>query len=233
MKTLFSRTLAALVFAGLAAAISAAFAVDANAETPQHIELSVSETFDTNSPSASGVFTYALVGDGGEPMPAGSPADEYTFTMDGTSDITLPEIVFNTVGIYEYKLSCVKQDDTYYVYDPQVYTIDIYVTNDTSTPTVLVYLNDGSSVGDKAPQMLFTQAYRGPVATPSPSQSPNPTPTPTPSGASVQTGGVLASQTLWVLMPISGVMAVSGIWLLIIVTRRRKAEENGESTKSL
>jgi len=201
-----------------AVAMSTVCATNAQADVPQYLELPVSQVFNTNSTSASGVFTYHLQGDGNEPMPAGSASGEYTFTIDGTSDITLPRIVFPTVGIYEYQLSGVASDATDYVYDTQVFDIEVYVTNDTATPTVLVYLSDGTSAGDKAPVITFTETYRGPV------EPPSPTPTPPPVGASAQTGGVVAPSE-WAWLTAACVLAVAGAGVSVIATRRRKVEE--------
>jgi len=222
MRPRSSKFLAGAVISVIAAIWSVVGATGASAATPQYVELPVSQTFDTNSASASGEFTYQLTGEDAEPMPDGSSSGGYAFTMDGTSDVTLPKIVFNTVGIYQYSLSCVKSDNAFYVYDSQVYTIEVYVTNDTSSPTVLVYLDDGSSAGDKAPVITFTQTYQGPVEPP---PSPTTTPTPQPVGASAQTGGVLASNANELLLAAFGLLSVAAVGVIVILARKRKAEE--------
>jgi len=209
----FRRILSAAAAFVIGLMMSVTCAAGAGAAAPQYIELSVAQTFVTNSASASGVFTYQLMGDGEEPMPAGSSAGAYVFTMDGTTDITLPKIVFNTVGVYEYELSGVKSDDAFYAYDNQVYTIDIYVTNDTSTPTVLIYLDDGSSAGDKAPVISFTETYQAPA---------EPTPTP---GPSVQTGGMPADGNDSELLLIACLLAVSGAGAIVLLARIRSDVE--------
>jgi len=214
--------ISAVVASAIAVIASVMCAAGAGAAVPQSIELPVSQTFTTNSPNGSPTFTYQLSDSGAEPMPAGSSSDMFVFTIDGNADITLPKITFDTVGVYEYKLSCVKTDDPYYTFDSQVYTIEVYVTNDAPTPTVLVYLNDGSSAGDKAPIILFKQSFDAPA--PSPSPTPTVTPTPPPAGASAQTGGAPAG-ALWMWAVTAGVLAVLGIGMIVIVVRIRKAEE--------
>jgi len=219
MRSQFRKTLLGAVAIAAAVISSVVGALSVGAAVPQSLELPVSQVFDTNSSSISSTFTYQFSGVGAAPMPVGSPDGSYTFTMDGTSNITLPRIVFNTVGVYEYKLSGVKADVANYVYDSQVYTIDVYVTNETSKPTVLVYLDDGTSAGDKAPVISFTQTYNGPTPSPIPTPSPKP-----PSGASAQTGGVLA-QAEWAWLLAACLLAAAAVPVIVVVFKRRKAEE--------
>jgi len=221
VRALFSRALAAAAALVVAVVASVLCTPGAGAAVPQQVDLTVGQTFETNSTDASGVFTYQLTSDAAEPMPAGSSSGKYIFTIDGTGEITLPDIVFGTVGVYEYKLSCLTAGAANYIYDSQVYSIDVYVTNDTSSPTVLVHLDDGSAAGDKAPALSFTQTYQAPV---------EPPPAP---GPSAQTGGEPAGGMDSVLLPVAGVLAVAGVLVIAVLLKRRKAEENNAAEAAL
>jgi len=229
MKSLFKRLLFTTAAAVVAVAGLIMGGVQADAAVPQSVAFPVSQTFTTNSSSVSGTFTYEWSSVGTAPMPAGSSSGSFVFTIDGTQTVNLPEITFNTVGVYEYQLVCRNDGVTGYTYDPQAYKIDVYVTNSTDTPTVLVYLSDGSSAGDKAPVISFAQTYQGPINPPSVTPTPTQTPTPQPNGPSAQTGGILASGTNWVLPGASAILAVGAICVLVAITRRRKAEDQEDT----
>jgi len=78
----------------------------------------------------------------GAPMPASRSYGDYEFTITGSAEQPVGPIIFKTAGAYVYELSCVTGEEHGYIYDRQVYTIEIYVTNEL-TSSVIVYNNAG------------------------------------------------------------------------------------------
>ena len=92
--------------------------------------LTVSQVFDnTSSTVTNDEFTYRLIPDApSNPMPAGSTADGYTFTIKGTASKSLPPIQYNNAGLFSYKIAQVVTTEAGgYTYDRHVYSIDVQV----------------------------------------------------------------------------------------------------------
>jgi len=100
--------------------------------------------------SASGnqTFTYRLTPKtNGAPMPENSGLDGYTFTITGSVDAQVGPLIFNSADTSTYEISCVSSGSTGVIYDRQIYTIEVYVTND-MTSSVVVYNSAGAKVTD-------------------------------------------------------------------------------------
>jgi len=92
--------------------------------------LTVSQVFDNTSTTVTNdEFTYRLVPDApGNPMPAGSTADGYTFTITGTASKLLPPIQYNNAGLYYYTIAqVVTTEEGGYTYDRHVYDLVVQV----------------------------------------------------------------------------------------------------------
>jgi len=92
--------------------------------------LTVSQVFDNTSTTVTNdEFTYRLVPDAsGNPMPAGSTAEGYTFTITGTASIQLPPIQYHNAGMYSYTIAQVVTTEAGgYTYDRHVYSMDVQV----------------------------------------------------------------------------------------------------------
>jgi len=98
------------------------------------------------SSSVNQTFTYRLIPKTtGAPMPENSSLDGYTFTITGNVDAQAGPLIFSSAGTSVYEISCVANGNTNVTYDRQIYTIEVYVTND-MTSSVVVYNSDGSKV---------------------------------------------------------------------------------------
>ena len=110
--------------------------------------LTMRQIFTGSSKVPSETFTYeltpALVSN---PMPAGSSAKCYTFTITGTSDMDIGPIIFTQMGTYKYEINHITSPQSDYTYDQKVYTIEIWVDNSLNA-AVLAYNKDGVKVSD-------------------------------------------------------------------------------------
>jgi len=139
------------------------------------VTLTASQTFTNNGASAApgNTFSYTLTAENAsDPMPSGSASGSYTFNIAGTDTVNLG-LKFTAMGTYRYEMKCVTAAAAGYTIDPQVYTIEVWVTNSLDT-TVIVYLSDGN----KANNIAFAQSYQG--TSPPPTPPPNPPTPPTP-----------------------------------------------------
>jgi len=88
------------------------------------------------------------------PMPAGSKANGYEFKISGTGNAQI-SITFSQTGIYVYELRHITKTQPGYIYDTEIYTIEIIIKNDL-TGTVVVYKDDK----DKAAEIKFNHSYK-------------------------------------------------------------------------
>ena len=123
-------------------------------------------TIDGSTATVSSVFDYELTRPNAtNPLPAGAVGNTYSFSITGTSDLTLPMIDFTSFpeGIYRYTLECDSSAAaTGYTYDPEVYDIEIhiYLSGGNRFSETIVYKNSGDKVND----IKFSQLYK-PIAT--------------------------------------------------------------------
>ena len=94
------------------------------------VALKVEQTF--TKPAASSpadTFTYKLTAlEAGNPLPSGSSGGVYSFTIDGTGSVNVGPVSFPQTGVYSYEIEqYVASPKAGYTYDPQVYTIAVYI----------------------------------------------------------------------------------------------------------
>jgi len=128
--------------------------------------LTVRQVFTHNGSSAAppnGTFTYRLTpAQPSNPMPAGSNANGYTFTITGADDIDVGPITFTDIGKYAYEIRNITSPQSGYTYDQKVYALEIWVDNSLNV-AVVVYNENGS----KAADIEYEHAY---TDTPDPSK---------------------------------------------------------------
>ena len=120
----------------------------------------VNQVFSASSASAhNNVFMYRLTPlEAGNPMPEGSTADGYTFTIAGTDSIEICLAGKPGQGVYQYKLSqVVEAGKKGYTYDRRVYTITVYVSS--SNNVDIVAENEDLT---KAATIVFKNSYKKP-----------------------------------------------------------------------
>jgi len=99
-------------------------------------------------------FNYRLTpAQANNPMPSGSNAGGYSFTVRGTNDANIGPIRFTNPGEYEYEISHTTASAPGYTYDQERYTLKILVERDL-TASVLAY----NAAGFKA-AMQYAHAY--------------------------------------------------------------------------
>ncbi|MCL2775512.1 MAG: hypothetical protein FWD71_19540 [Oscillospiraceae bacterium] len=87
------------------------------------------------------------------PMPAGSNAEGYAFTIAGTGKTQIA-IAFTQSDIYSYELRNITNPQPGYNYDREIYTLEVIVKND-MTCAVVVYKGDGT----KATDIKYSHVY--------------------------------------------------------------------------
>ena len=101
------------------------------------------------------IFIYRLTPKtSGAPMPENSNSEGYTFSITGITDVQVGPLVFNFAESYLYELKCVTNRNADITYDQQIYTIEVYFTNDMSA-TVAVFNDEG----DKVTDIVFRHGY--------------------------------------------------------------------------
>ena len=124
------------------------------------VTLTVEQVFTMPEKSAADdTFTYQVTAlETGSPMPSGSVAQAYTFTIDGTGDAAVGAIDFTQAGVYRYEVrQVIASPKTGYAYDGQVYAVSIYVKNTGAglAGEVIVQNSDRDKVGS----IRFENAY--------------------------------------------------------------------------
>ena len=135
------------------------------------LRITVNQVFTASG--GAGVFTYRLKPLGtGNPMPAGSTAEGYTFTIAGTSSVTIEPGTFVLQGVYRYELfQVIGASKPGYTYDKRVYTIEVHVDEEPDV-IVIVYNEDRT----KAETITFQNSYSGGGTTTPPTNPPPTTP---------------------------------------------------------
>ena len=137
--------------------IGTLFAPAASAAPAGQLMLPVQQVFESDGLSVppSQAFTYLLTPQTpNAPLPSGSEAEGYSFTISGTREIEVDPIFFPASGIYVYEIKCITDSLPGYTVDRQVYTIEVHVTHDL-TAILLVY--DGADM--KVPDLSFAHIY--------------------------------------------------------------------------
>jgi pilin isopeptide linkage protein/LPXTG-motif cell wall-anchored protein len=120
------------------------------------IAFTVEQVFTTSSAQADSTFTYRLrPQEPGNPMPAGSTADGYTFTISGTNNAEIVITGFSRPGVFRYDLlQVIDTAKAKYTYDRQVYTIVVHV--DASLGVKIIKIN---GEGAKTEHIRFENSY--------------------------------------------------------------------------
>lgn len=103
-----------------------------------------------------GTFTYRLEAlETGNPMPAGSTDDGYTFTITGSGSAVIELAAFNRQGVYRYKLfQVIGNEKPGYTYDRRVYTIEIHAGTEPDAKVIVFDEN-----GEKTAAIIFQNSY--------------------------------------------------------------------------
>jgi len=152
-KTLIMRISARFLAVSLALAclISIPFVPDAHAAGAERLSLEVTQVITSSYVSVmlEQTIIYRLTPKtAGAPMPISrrSGLDGYTFAITGTVKAQMEPIIFNTPGTYTYELNCITNEDSGFIYDQRVYTIEAYVASDLTT-NYIVYNDGGRKAG--------------------------------------------------------------------------------------
>jgi len=88
------------------------------------------------------------------PMPAGSGADGYNFTITGTDDTDIGPITFTQMGVYTYEITNTTDPGPGYTCDPEAYTLKIYADEDLKIAVVAYDMDE-----NKVEEIKFTHTY--------------------------------------------------------------------------
>ncbi|MCL2670930.1 MAG: hypothetical protein FWF10_02710 [Clostridiales bacterium] len=116
----------------------------------------VEQVFSTTSTAAAAAFTYRLTArQADSPMPAGSTAAGYTFTITGTGSVQIGPFAIGEPGLYRYTLTQITETEkSGYSYDRRIYDIELHV-DESREVQILAYNADGT----KAEQIMFENSY--------------------------------------------------------------------------
>ena len=135
--------------------ITAHMRVDA-ADTP--VELTVRQIWSASSPTANNddTFTYRLKPlKADNPMPPGSTAEGYAFTIAGNRTVSVGPLNFGRADTYRYEIyQVIGAKKPNYKYDTRVYTVEIHVNASLSATKIVT---NGS--GEKENEILFENSY--------------------------------------------------------------------------
>ena len=116
----------------------------------------VEQFFETSSSTANDEFTYRLKPlDGDNPMPAGSTAEGYTFTISGNDSVEIGPMADSRQGVFKYELyQVIDGVRPGYSYDDRIYTIEAYVSE---LKGVSIFIFNGDR--EKADDLEFENGY--------------------------------------------------------------------------
>jgi len=120
------------------------------------VTLAVKQDFSGTGTSAKTCSYRLIPKQASNPMPAGSGADGYPFSITGTDEISVGPITFTQAGQYAYELRHTTPPASGFTYDQEVYTLEMYVKSDL-TVAVVVTKKDGS----KAAGITFAHTGQG------------------------------------------------------------------------
>ncbi|MCL1859629.1 MAG: sortase B protein-sorting domain-containing protein [Oscillospiraceae bacterium] len=133
----------------------------AHAADSAELNLKISQIFTTTETSAppDNNFNYILTPKAAaNPMPACGNENGYNFSIEGTQDINIGPIIFTQTGIYIYELKHITAPQPKYVYDQEVYTLEIYIDNN-MTAIVVVYKENGNKAMEIKYNQFYAQAF--------------------------------------------------------------------------
>ncbi len=123
------------------------------------VSITVTQSFTTTQPLAADSFTYRFSAlDPANPMPEGSGADGYEFTLEGNASAEIGPITYEAEGIFEYEITqVVNAPVTGYEYDTQVYTVSVYAYYYEGTLDTQVIVENEAN--EKVSDITFANAY--------------------------------------------------------------------------
>ncbi|MCL2530099.1 MAG: hypothetical protein FWE41_07215 [Coriobacteriia bacterium] len=148
----------------------------AAAAGPAELRLTIQQSFTASGTATppSETFSYRLAPEvSSNPTPAGNGID-YTFTIRGTDEVDVGPLYFYQEGVYRYELRHITATASGYVFDAEVYKVEIHVASDMKVVVVAIKSN-----GKKADVLAFSHSFSG--TAPKPDDKPGPVPTPPPS----------------------------------------------------
>lgn len=149
---------------GIAAGLSLAvltFLSGTAAETSVSVNFPVQQQFENHSgEKAEDTFQYVLTKlEGAAPMPGNEQTDAYSFSLSGTEEIKIDEIIYTETGVYRYKVyGAAREKQDGYRYDESQYTVEVYVKDRGAKGlrADLVILNPD---GEKCEKITFVNTY--------------------------------------------------------------------------
>mgnify|MGYP005773580093 CR=1 FL=1 len=131
------------------------------AEPSVSVSLPVEQQFENKGgQDPDDTFYYSLTAeDSTAPLPGAESEDTYVFSMTGTQDIRLEEIIYTVPGVYRYEVSqTVEKEKDGYQYDESRYTVEVYVENrdGQELKAEVILLNEK---GEKCKEIVFKNAY--------------------------------------------------------------------------
>ena len=126
----------------ITAAPTTAFAAD------NPLKVTVEQVFTASASSTGGMFTYMLKPlEPNNPMPAGSTAEGYTFTIIGNDSKEINISGFTRQGVYRYELyQQIDAETPGYTYDRRVYRIEAHV--DAALDAIIIVYNSEEKKAD-------------------------------------------------------------------------------------
>ena len=165
LKTAIRLMLASMV--ALTAMVSvAAFGVEGSANNV--ITIPVRQVFNSDAAASSeappalgaGVFSYVFTAQNpANPMPAGTVAGSYTFTIQGNGTYNIGPITFTSTGSFYYEIRSNSPERPGYTLDDVVYLIRVTVRDEAGGGLIATFAIVGSDTGLKYDEALFEKEY--------------------------------------------------------------------------
>lgn len=150
--------------AGLIMSASMMFAATLPAQAAEtgsvSIQIPVAQEFAVSgTDKADDGFSYLLTAlEADAPMPEACGEDGWRFSINGNQDIMTAPIEFVHAGVFSYEIRLVQDEKVPgYVYDSQVYTVSVYVTN--TEDGLEANLTAQKENGDKVSEIVFRHSY--------------------------------------------------------------------------
>jgi len=192
----------------------------------EEVVLTVKQSFASDGTPPSKTFDYRLTPiEHGCPMPPGSGADGFAFAVTGTDRANIRLAAFSQAGVYTYELCHTTGMRPGYIYDQEVYTLEILVNSDMTTAVVASKMD-----GCKAEDISYSHAYisfqEPPPANPDPPGPGNPAgPGPAntyAAGGKPKTGDEFPAGLYTALICLAGAAMLGSAGFLLARGRRRR-----------
>ena len=195
----------------------------------------------TGSPNTKAEFTFEMVAiTEGAPMPAGAVDGRLTMVIEGMGTKDFGDMVYDTIGVYEYEIREIDDGVAGYTYDSTVYRMTITV--ETLEGETIKNVIDLQKQGETVEEMIFNNIYKKssiiPSVTPTPQLSDTPVLTVTPKPSITRKSGIgndskvpsdttrnMTAKTddntqLLLLLSLAG---FSGIVIVVLITKKKRS----------